>query len=355
MDYQGLYEQLKRSEIGRVYLFEGEEEYGKESALKALRAALLKSPMALLNESILVNPGENELIAACETLPVLQERRLVLVKDCAQLSGRGEESRDEEPDASARRANGDGLVRYMDRLPEHVCLVFYVRGKASGTKRLYRKIRDLGGVVAFEQLDQEMLVKWIARELKDYGKRIARQTAEQLIFACGKEMMPLKGEIAKLAAHAGEKDVITPFDIEAVATLSAEYRVFDLAEKVADGQAEQVLAMLKNMLEGGEQRLMLLSLLQRHYRQMLIARILIDEGQSHQAVVTQLGIPGFAARRLCNSARAYDVQAVQHAYRMCIQQEFLIKSGRINEEGSLEQLILALIQLRNTGKSKTDD
>ena len=354
MDYQAFYEHLRRSEISRVYLFEGEEEYGKESALKTLRAALLKSPMALMNESILVNPGENELIAACETLPVLQERRLVLVKECAQLSGRGE-SEDEEPKTSIGRASADGLVRYMDLLPEHVCLVFYVRGKASGTKKLYRKIRDLGGVVVFEQLDQEMLIKWIARELKDYGKRIARQTAEQLTFACGNEMMPLKGEIAKLAAHAGENEVITQNDIEAVATLSAEYRVFDLAEKVADGQAKQVLVMLKNMLEGGEQRLMLLSLLQRHYRQMLIARILFDEGQSHQAVGTQLGIPGFAARRLFNSALAYDVQTVQRAYRMCIQQEYLIKSGRINEEGSLEQLILALIQLKKTGKYKTDD
>ena len=164
-------------------------------------------------------------------------------------------------------------------------------------------------------------------------------------------MMPLKGEIAKLAAHAGDRGTITPEDIHAVATLSAEYRVFDLAEKVADGQAKQVMAMLKNMLEGGEQRLMLLSLLQRHYRQMLIARILLDEGQTLFSVAAQLGIPGFASRRLCSSAAAYDIQSLQRAYRTCIRQEYLIKSGRISEEGSLEGLILSLLQLRNKGET----
>ncbi len=351
MDYQSFYSGIKRGEINRMYLFEGEEEYGKDSALKALRAALLKGPMALMNESVLINPGESELIAACETLPVLQERRLVLVKECSCLLGRGNESDGEEPKAAPDRANADGLTGYMDRLPEHVCLVFFIRGKAAGTRKLYKKIRDMGGVVAFEQLDQEMLIKWIARELKEYGKQIARQTAEQLIFACGKEMMPLKGEIAKLAAHAGDRGTITPEDIHAVATLSAEYRVFDLAEKVADGQAKQVMAMLKNMLEGGEQRLMLLSLLQRHYRQMLIARILLDEGQTHFSAAVQLGIPGFASRRLCSSAAAYDVHALQRAYRTCIRQEYLIKSGRISEEGSLEGLILSLLQLRNKGET----
>ncbi len=351
MDYQSFYSGLKRGEINRVYLFEGEEEHGKESALKALRAALLKGPMALMNESVLINPGESELIAACETLPVLQERRLVLVKECSYLLVRGNESDGEEPKAAPGRANADGLAGYMDRLPEHVCLVFFIRGKAAGTRKLYKKIREMGGVVAFDQLDQEMLIKWIARELKEYGKQIARQTAEQLIFACGKEMMPLKGEIAKLAAHAGDRVTVTPEDIQAVAALSAEYRVFDLAEKVSDGQAKQVMAMLKNMLEGGEQRLMLLSLLQRHYRQMFIARILLDEGQTHFSAAAQLGIPGFASRRLCSSAAAYDAQALQRAYRMCIRQEYLIKSGRISEEGSLEGLILSLLQLRKKGET----
>jgi len=37
VDYQEFYDQLKTGKFQKLYLFEGEEEYGKESALQALR------------------------------------------------------------------------------------------------------------------------------------------------------------------------------------------------------------------------------------------------------------------------------------------------------------------------------
>jgi DNA polymerase-3 subunit delta len=309
MDYQAFYAQLKRKEIRRLYLFEGEEEYSKESALKTLRAALSGGPMAMLNESLLSNPDEGALIAVCETLPVLQERRL-------------------------------------DRLPDTVCLVFFVRGKANGTRKLYKKVKELGGIVSFDQLDQERLIKWIAKELSEYGKGIDRITAEHLVFACGRELMSLKGEIAKLAAYAGEAAAVRRQDIDAVAAFSTEYKVFDLAEKVAEGKAEQAIPMLRSMLTAGEQRLMLLALLQRHYRQLLLTRIMMDEGASQATIAGELDLPGFAARRLMTSAGGYRIPQLKRAYSRCIDQEYLVKSGRINEEGSLEELIFFLLKVQ---------
>ncbi|NLE70126.1 MAG: hypothetical protein GX611_08045, partial [Clostridiales bacterium] len=85
MDFQDFYQQLKTGRIQKLYLFEGEEEYGKESALSDLKKALLKGPMAMMNESLLTNPTDSELIAVCETLPILEDRRLVIVKDSQQL------------------------------------------------------------------------------------------------------------------------------------------------------------------------------------------------------------------------------------------------------------------------------
>jgi DNA polymerase-3 subunit delta len=346
MDYQAFYAQLKRKEIRRLYLFEGEEEYSKESALKTLRAALSGGPMAMLNESLLSNPDEGALIAVCETLPVLQERRLVIVRDTPLLMGKAKDSEEEEAEPDARQAGGDILVKYLDRLPDTVCLVFFVRGKANGTRKLYKKIKELGGIVSFDQLDQERLIKWIAKELSEYGKGIDRITAEHLVFACGRELMSLKGEIAKLAAYAGEAAAVRRQDIDAVAAFSTEYKVFDLAEKVAEGKAEQAIPMLRSMLTAGEQRLMLLALLQRHYRQLLLTRIMMDEGASQATIAGELDLPGFAARRLMTSAGGYRIPQLKRAYSRCIDQEYLVKSGRINEEGSLEELIFFLLKVQ---------
>ena len=231
-------------------------------------------------------------------------------------------------------------------MPASACLVFFVRGKANGARKLYKAIRGLGGVVGFDALEAETLVKWIAKELKGYGKQIDQRTAERLAFACGRELMALKNEIAKIAAYMGDRAEVRWEDVTAVATLSTEYRVFDLADKVSSGDARQALPLLRDILAGGEQRLMLLALLQRHYRQLLFARLLADGGSNPAELAKELGVPGFAARRLMAAAGTYVPAQLRRAYLMCIDQEFKVKSGRINEEGSLEQLVLELLRLK---------
>ena len=350
MDYQAFYDQLKKGQIQRLYLMEGEEEYGKESALAALKKALLKGPMAMLNESPLTNPEDSQLIAVCETLPIMEDRRLVVVREAAALLGKGQAKaeEDEEPEPKARASKND-LAAYLDRLPETVCLVFFVRGKARATSRLYKKIKALNGVVSFDQLDQERLIKWVAREFAAFDLNISRQSIEHLVFACGKELMQLKGEIAKIAAFAQGKDSISLADIDAVATLNVEYKVFDLSDKVAEGRADLALPLMQDMLRGGEQRLMLLALLQRHYRQLLFARILMDSRASQASIMAELGLPPFVVRKLMQSAQGYTRQRLQAAYQQCIKQEYLVKSGQLAEEGSLEQLVLWLIHQKHQG------
>ncbi|NLX82801.1 MAG: DNA polymerase III subunit delta [Clostridiales bacterium] len=349
MDFQEFYQHIKQRTIARLYLFEGEEEYGKDSALADLKKALLSGPMAMVNESVLTNPTNSEIIAACETLPLMEERRLVVVKESQQLLGRAaaKASTDEEEDAPASSAKGkDDLVPYLDRLPDTVCLVFFVRGKANGSKRLYKKIRELGGLVNFDILDQSRLNRWVEREFANYDLKIDRQTAEHLIFAVGKELLTLKGEIAKIAAFAHGQELVTLQDIDAIATLSVEYRVFDLSDKVADGRAGEALPLMQEMLKGGESRLMLLALLQRHYRQLLLARIMTQDRASQTSIASELSVPGFVVRRIVNSAMGYSIDQLKTAYLQCIHQEYLIKSGQIAEEGSLEQLVLELIALK---------
>ena len=354
MDFQEFYQQLKTGKIQKLYLFEGEEEYGKESALLDLKKALLKGPMAMMNESVLINPTDSELIAVCETLPIMEDRRLVVVKDSQLLMGRAAKAAQEEVEEtdSAPARGRDSLAPYLGRLPESLCLVFFVRGKANGSKRLYKKIKDLGGIVSFDILSQDRLIRWVQKEFRAFDLQADRQVAEHLVFACGKELMSLKNEVAKIAAYAAGQGEIAREDVDRIATLSVEYKVFDLSDKVAEGRADLALPLMQEMLRGGEARLMLLALLQRHYRQLFFARIMAENRASQASMATELGVPPFVVQRIVRSAMGYDIPRLQKAYLLCIHQEYLVKSGQLSEEGSLEQLVLALIALRKEAGRK---
>ena len=52
-----------------------------------------------------------------------------------------------------------------------------------------------------------------------------------------------------------------------------------------------------------------------------------------------------------NSAIGYSIDQLKSAYKQCINQEYLVKSGQIAEEGSLEQLVLGLIALKKKARA----
>ncbi len=349
MTREEFYQSLKSSSIRSCYLFEGEEEYTKESALRTLRETVLRDDLTGLNLAVLTDPDADALIACAETLPMLAERRFVLVKECSLLEGAktGEES-GEKP--ASKNGSADKITDYVAKLPPSTCLVFHVKGKANAARKLYKQIAKLGGLVSFEPLEQSVLIKWMAKELKAYNKQIDRYTAEQLIFAVGQDMHRLCNELAKLAAFAGDREAVTEKDIDAVCTKSTEYKVFDLSDAMVRGNALAANRLMTEMLREGEQRFALLSLLQRQYRQLLFIKILSDIRMPIETLARQISVSPFIARKLLPLAQSYTAKELYAALSLLVDTEFAVKSGQMPEEGSLEQAVYRLIADRKKGK-----
>ena len=345
MNTAEFYAELKQGVLRPCYLFEGEEEYTKESALQALRAKVLVGDFADMNETVLIDPAADALIAAAETLPFLADKRFVVVRECGQLaSGRGK--KEEEGGSAASPRGGENLADYISRLPDTACVVFFERGKAAATRKLYKQINKVGGLVSFDTLSHGDLIKWIAKELKQTGQNISRKTAEQIIFTVGTDMTLLSNELAKLAAYAHGCDVVTEEDVAAVCTKTVEYKVFDLSDAVVAGDAERATSLMNALLRDGEQRLMLLALLQRQYRQLLFAKILSGSRVATDEAARVIGAPPFVVRKLTGIARGYARDELEWAYRMLVDTEFLVKSGQRPEEGALEQAVYQLLARR---------
>ena len=330
-DFQKLLSKDSAS-IPSVLLFEGDEEHMKQDALHALCKKLLPEGLEDLNRTLLESPETDQVIAATETLPFMADRRLTIVRNHPALSGRAEAD--------------DRLIEYLPSVPPSSILLFYCISKPDGRKKLYTAVKKLNGIVTFAPLKDLELTGFVTSAFRDLGKECDERTADFLVFTCGSDTGMLLTEIAKVAAHAGDAPSIHPDSVRAVATPSTECTVFQMVDAVVSGQGSRAFLLMRNQLLAGTDRMYMLSMLLRQFRLLQHIKIMQYEKKSAAEIRSALGVPPFAADQYVRQAAAYTNGQVKNAVNICFDTEFAVKSGKLNQEGAVEAVMLKLLSLR---------
>ena len=332
MDRKEFEQALTRGTLPGVLLFEGEDEQLKLNALTALRSAVLPPGLESLNETVLEDPSADRLIADAETQPFMADHRLVIIRDFPALMGRAEAD--------------DRLLSWLSSVPASTILLFYCTGKPDGRKKLYTAVKKTGGIVTFSPLRGAELTRFVTDSFLEAGKECDAHTAEYLIFTVGDDAGLLLNEVRKLVSSAGNRSSVTAEDVTALATPSIECTVFQMVDAVVAGQRSRALTLLRNQLLAGTERLTLISMLLRQYRLLQHIKIMQYEKQNVSFIRSALGVPPFAVDQYLRQASGYTGGQVKNAVRLCFETEYAVKSGRIQQEGSVESLVIKLLTLR---------
>ena len=345
MNHTDFFKIIKSGQIGSLYLMEGVEEYIKQQALDLIKKQILPQGLEALNETVLENPPVSALRAAAETLPFMAEKRLVQVRECSLLrpSKKSEENDEEAGDDDQTKA----FCEYLANLPPTTCVIFYEKGKADARRKLYGAIKKSGAIATFDALDNEELNRWIIQTMRGLGKEISPAAAANLSFTVGRDAALLKGEMEKLAAHAGDRNQVTSEDIQSIATRSLEASVFEMVDALVEGRTSKAFSLFENMLRTGGSRFAILAMILRQYRILFHYKTLRESNISPMDIKSRLGIPPFAVDRAAKQAGAYSLQQLKEVMTLCVDTEFSVKSGRMAEEGSVERVMLVLAQMKD--------
>jgi len=343
LNYLGFFESLRQGDIKPVYVFEGEEEYIKAQAVKALCAKLLPEGLEAMNLTELANPAADELIAAVETLPMMADRRVVLVREYAPLTS-GRAADDDETEK---------MIKYLPSASPSTCLMFIVKGKADGRKKLYTYCKQHQTIVDFSAMTEPQAVSWIIRSMKALGKRMDIAVAERFLFTVGNDAALLKQEIEKLADYAGERDTVLAEDIDAISVRSLECTVFQMVDAQVAGDYGETMILMQKVLSGGEDRMLILAMLLRQYRMLYQTRCLIEENVPQSELASLLKIPPFAVRRTQTQAMRYDKQRLKMVYDFLLDFEYRLKSGKLPQDGCAEAALMQMKELLEKQEQET--
>lgn len=343
MTYQDLTKQIKTNTLGGLYLIYGEESYLMEDILKRIINHLITPEFIDLNYTNLVGKEVTvaSLIDACETLPFMADKKLVVVRDYEALQGKKKLSQEDE----------DELIDYLGRLPETTCLVFYGLSTVDSRKKLVKAIGKYGQTVEVNKLKDKELEVWITKYFSKSGKSISPKDSMLLVGNLDyigrnstQSLLDVENEIKKIISYIGDKTTVDLKDIEEISVFKQQNDIFKLLDAIGARNLRDALIGVNQIIDGGETIFKLMATIVNQTKNILMVKLLMEEGYNAKMIATKTGIHPFVVSKAASHSRGFTVKKLRELLNEALQMEFMIKSGKINDRLAFEILIMDLCQ-----------
>ena len=335
---------LKSGELQPVYYLHGSEDVLKEDAVKDLLDRALDPSLRDFNfdQRSVVQLDPEALHSLLETLPMMAERRVVVLKDMEQMK---------------RKAKVKALLeKYLERpSPDTVLVMVHNSGDEKPEPALLR----LSTAVEFTPLTAERVLKWIAHQGKQLGVTLTPEAAQHLVDSVGQDLGLLRTELAKMSGLAGD----SALDIDDVVGLVGIRRgetVPALRDHVMAGEGGKAVAMLGGLLEqSGMTGVKIAATLGTALIGVGLARTHYDKGIRDRALAPKLlgtlysvkpyGLGDWRqeADRWAKWAPRWPLSRIRSALRAVLAADRMLKNTRVSEDrGLLLDLVLQLTEQR---------
>lgn len=306
-------------EVLPIYVVKGDDSYLREIAQKAF-LGLLAPEYADFNYAITsLNDGANAVVDALQTLPVFDEKRLVIVKEIGEKS---------------LEANIKILQMYAENPNPSSVLVLF--SENDNLKPLEKKAE----VVDCSRLQDAEIMFEIDKLLDNAPARIMDEGAKRMLISFTQgEMSRIFNELLKLKSYADEK--ITADDVKELVVPDVETRIFELSTAVSEQNNAQALRVLDAFIKDAVSPHAVFGLLISQYRRMLHINLSKEESVDELAKV--LGIQSGAVFRLKRIAKNYSQIKLKKIVEMLAEMQYKIVSESVDGNFSLQNAVATLM------------
>ena len=231
--------------------------------------------------------------------------------------------------------------------PSPTSVVIIVADDLNGNRKVGKLLRDKTVSVDFTPLDDAALVKWVNDRLAELNARMDDRTLRHFISLIGADVRRLTTEVGKLATAALPDTVI---DIDLVDSLVSNFREisnFDLTESMITGNKSKAIKVLEKILNDGAEPLALLGLMSYNYRQILMAKDMMERGRDRRDVTRILGGRPSDQEKLMAAARRANFERIKRSVVRLAETDLAIKtsvggSGIVGSRAQIEMLVCEL-------------
>ncbi len=312
-----------------------------------------------------------QVLSSAYSLPFLSDFRVVHVKRAERLDGLNRAGEGDEKKAKSGKVSpSKALADAIKNLPASTVLIFSRTsetpepGARAGVPRCLHATVDkaiedkaVGGLIVDCTVGAKnpgLATSVLEAEAKKKNIKFERGVAAYLVERAGTDITKLEAEMEKCALRGGSAPISRAVVDEMVKRAPQE-SIFDLTDALGERKSARAIALARELLENGEPAELLLSMLVRHFRQLLQARALLDArlsldgnaaGSLSPAQASQfpqeardnlpalLRSQGWLGRRLAAQARNFSIEQITQALSECLKADLALKG--IEGDGGAE-------------------
>ena len=329
-----------------LHVLIGKDDFAIRQALNGIKKGIGDAEARMPNTSVLDGRQVTleQLRNACETVPFLSEKRLVVVEGLFERFGGGnKKGRKKKSGQSAQPEECNVITDCIKELPEFTELVI-IGGEVNTGNPLLREISSFTRIKSFPLLKKSQLSQWITQRVKTAGGTISPQAVDLLGRFVGNDLWTMSNEVDKLVSFVGGRR-IEEGDIRVVVSYAQEASIFAMIDAVLEFRVGIAQELLQQLFKHGVAPAQILVMLSRQVRIIFQMKEMRSQKKTRADIQSKLGLTSdFVIRKAWDQADRYSTARLREVYHRILETDISIKTGKLEGEVALNILFVELGQ-----------
>lgn len=338
MNYAEFNKNLREDNLLPLYLFIGNEKYLIDDTINRIKSKYIDKSLESINFNVLngKNTYQDDIVNACETLPFMSKKRLVILNELALFLE-------------------DGIIdekqfySYLDHIGDHCLFIITDReGSLKKTTKFYKYFKKKDRVVEFTKLNKAQLKTWIEKQLQKKHKEMTISNINyfmdrSLYFSKNHDidLYSLKGELDKLISYTGSPE-IRKSDIDSISKGLSDNNIFDLLASISHSNVDKSLEIFDHLYSLNEPALKILFMITRQIRLLISFKLYKDKGYQDKDIGSKLKIKPYELTKISQQSKNYSINELKKHLNNLLIADKKLKTSSADERLVMEMLIVKL-------------
>lgn len=342
INYEVYEQEIEKGNVKNGYVFCGLDEELIKDGINLIIKREISEEFKELNLIRIdgMNTSFDDIMNACETMPFMGEKKVVIVYRASFLQ--------DKSDSTGTKIYND-IKNYISNMPPYTILIMYYllsdkRDKPNKNKKL-TPISKFLPIVYCDKLKRDKYLKKVSEVFKEKGKQIGRVELMYFSEKVQNNFDIIKREADKLISYCEGRE-IKKDDINLLISSSNEEDIFDLIELIASKKIDKAIDIMKDILYRSDQHMLIISAIEKHFLRLYEIKFKIAKGKKVEDLMSEYRLPQFVCEKLIAQTNRFTEKQLMELIKLCVKTETKLKSAGIDKTMEMEFLLINTLTVK---------